>query len=169
MKRFHVHAVAACVAMLAAVLTTMVPALVATAAASTAWGPRAGVTIDPDQVHVGFHVDAGELFPDGRFVPNIEVGFGDHVTVVAINPELIYRFPQAVERPWSFYVGGGLGINWVNWDDDLVGHDGSDTDLGLNVLGGMRRRLSSGNSLFLELKLGLADSPDAKFTVGLFL
>ncbi len=138
------------------------------AAAATAWGPRAGITFDPDQVHVGLHVDGGELFPDGSFVPNVEVGFGDHVTVVALNPELLYRFPQRAGQAWGFYAGGGLGVNFVHWDSDLPGDD-SDTELGLNILGGMSRRLSSGNTLFLELKLGVADSPDAKITVGLYL
>jgi hypothetical protein len=135
------------------------------------WGLRAGATFDPDQFHVGAHVWAGELFDRGYFVPNVEIGFGDNVTLIALNPELIYRFAHRTDSRWGFYVGGGLGINIVNWDDhdDFPGsdHDGSDTDLGLNILGGMLRTLSSGNELFLELKLGLADSPDAKLTVGL--
>jgi hypothetical protein len=139
------------------------------AAGETAWGFRGGITFDPDQVHVGFHVDTGELFPDGYFVPNVEIGFGDNLVLVAINPELIYRFRQQYDRPWGFYVGGGLGINYINWDDDVFGRDSSDTELGLNILGGMTRRLSSGNRLFLELKLGVADSPDAKVTIGLYL
>jgi hypothetical protein len=139
------------------------------AAAQTSWGPRGGITFDPDQVHVGFHVDTGELFPDGYFVPNLEVGFGDHMTLIALNPELLYRFPQLAGRPWRFYVGGGLGINWLNWNDDHLGNDDSDTELGLNALGGMSRRLPGGNVLFLELKIGLADSPDAKITIGLYL
>lgn len=141
------------------------------AAAQTAWGPRGGITFDPDQVHIGLHVDTGELFPDGHFVPNVEVGFGDDLTVVALNPELVYRFRQRSSAPWGFYIGGGLGINFVSWDEDDFPSrgDNSDTDLGLNVLGGMSRRLSGGNTLFLELKLGVADSPDAKVTIGLFI
>jgi hypothetical protein len=140
------------------------------ASANTGWGIRGGLTFDPDQVHVGAHLYAGELFDSGYFVPNIEIGFGDHATVIAINPELVYRFDHRTRSHWGFYAGGGLGINVYNWDNDNDNHDhghGSHTDLGLNILGGMTRVLSSGNELFLELKLGLADSPEAKVTVGL--
>lgn len=135
------------------------------------WGLRGGVTFDPDQVHVGAHVYAGQLFERGYFVPNVEIGFGDHATLIAINPELVYRFDHRTASRWGFYVGGGLGINIWNWDDgDFPGHDrgrDSDTDLGLNALGGMVRRLASGNELLLELKIGLVDSPDAKVSIGL--
>jgi hypothetical protein len=142
-----------------------------TAGAATGWGLRGGVTFDPDQVHVGAHVNAGELFHNGYFLPNVEVGFGDHMTLIALNPELVYRFDHRTQSRWGFYVGCGLGVNITNWNghDDFPydRHDHTNTDLGLNLLGGMLRRLSSGNEFFLELKLGVADSPDAKVTVGL--
>ncbi len=139
----------------------------ATASAETAWGLRGGITFDPDQVHVGAHMLAGELFEDGYFLPNVEVGFGDHMTIIAVNPELVYKFTKRSSTPWGFYIGGGLGINFVSWDDDYFysEHD-SDTDLGLNILGGMSRKLSDGNDFFVELKLGLSDSPDGKITAG---
>jgi hypothetical protein len=142
-----------------------------TAGAATGWGLRAGVTFDPDQVHVGAHVYAGELFDNGYFVPNVEVGFSDHLTLIALNPELVYRFDRRSASRWGFYVGGGLGVNIIKWDDGddfpFDRHNDTDTDLGVNFLGGMLNRLSSGNEFFLELKLGVADSPDAKVTVGL--
>ncbi|HOX24293.1 MAG TPA: hypothetical protein PLL30_00890 [Candidatus Krumholzibacteria bacterium] len=152
-------------AFLAIALTT--PSLVTAAG----WGLRGGVTFDPDQIHVGAHVNAGELFNNGYFLPNAEIGFGDDLTLIALNPELVYRFDHRTRSRWGFYVGGGLGINIVNWDhdDDFPGddgHDHSDTDLGLNFLGGMFRQLSSGNEFFFELKIGAVDSPDAKITIG---
>jgi hypothetical protein len=133
------------------------------ASAQSEWGLRGGFTFDPDQIHVGAHATFGEFFTNGFFVPNVEIGFGNDATLIAINPELVYRFSSQSE--WGFYAGGGLGINIYNWDDDGHG-DGSNTDLGVNILGGARRGLSSGNDLFLELKLGLIDSPDAKITIG---
>lgn len=129
-------------------------------------GIRGGITFDPDQVHVGAHLYAGEMFPHGYFVPNVEIGFGDNVTVVALNPELVYRFERVRGADWGFYAGGGLGINFYNWDSARVGDD-SDTELGLNLLGGAVRPLSGGKELFFEVKLGVADSPDGKLTVGL--
>jgi len=138
-----------------------------TAQAETAWGIRGGATFDPDQIHLGVHMNGGELFTDGWFIPNIEVGFGDDLTLIALNPELVYKFNRRSSADWGFYIGAGLGINFYTWDDDEFGGDGSETELGVNCLGGMSRKLSAGNDLFFELKLGAADSPDAKVTVGL--
>lgn len=139
------------------------------AAADTAWGLRGGLTFDPDQVHLGAHLEAGELFTQGYFVPNVEIGFGDHITTIAFNPELVYRFLKRSKSNWGFYAGGGLGINYYKLDvpEGFRGDD-SDTELGLNILGGMSRKLSSGNEFFVELKLGVTDEmPDAKITAGL--
>lgn len=135
--------------------------------AGAAWGLRGGVTFEPDQVHVGAHMEAGELFTNGIFLPNIEVGFSDNMTLFAFNPELVYRFTTRSRSHWGFYIGAGLGVNVVNRDAEGPWQDDSDTDLGMNILGGMSRNLSSGNEFFLELKLGVADSPDAKITAGL--
>ncbi|MDO9693323.1 MAG: hypothetical protein Q7W56_01180 [Candidatus Latescibacteria bacterium] len=138
------------------------------AGAQSSWGLRGGLTIDPDQVHVGAHVNAGEIFNDGYFLPNVEVGFGDHGTLIALNPELVYRFDQRARSRWGFYIGGGLGINIYDWDDGPRGYrDDTDTELGLNILGGMSRARRGGGDVFLELKLGVADSPEAKVTLGL--
>lgn len=134
--------------------------------ADTSWGLRGGATFDPDQVHVGVHLNGGELFTDGWFIPNVEIGFGDDLTLIALNPELVYKFDRRNRSHWGFYVGAGLGLNFYSWDDHGGPGDNSDTDLGLNILGGMSRRLSAGNEFFLELKLGAADSPDAKITAG---
>ena len=128
------------------------------------WGPRVGLTIDPDQVHVGAHMDYGVFGPRVRFQPNIEAGFGDDITLVAFNFEAAYRFRDRWDA-WTPYLGGGLGLNWWNVDRGPF-DDYSDTDLGASLLGGIERGLSNGNRFFVEAKLGLADSPDAKFTVG---
>ena len=157
MKRLAVFLVAA------GVLAAAVPAF---AAAPVRWGLRGGATIDPDQVYFGVHLDAGELFPHGHFVPNLEFGFGDHTTLIALNPELVYRFEPAGGSDWGFYAGGGLGVNFYSWDTGWHNGSGSDTLLGLNLLGGATRRLRSGNDLFFEVKLGLADSPTGKIGVG---
>ncbi len=122
-------------------------------------GLRAGATINPDQLHVGAHVDFGAVVPPLRLQPNVEVGFGDDQTVVSLNGDLLYDFPGTM-----FYVGGELGINWVSWD--INGQSGDDSDLGLSAIGGLRKTLASGTNMFLEAKLGLVDSPDFKFTVG---
>jgi hypothetical protein len=86
--------------------------------------------------------------------PNIEVGFGDNVTVVAFNFEFVYRF--ASRRPWHIYAGAGPAINLYNRE----GRD--DTDAGFNILFGAENR----QGLFFEFKVGASGSPDLKFGVG---
>ncbi|MFN0151451.1 MAG: hypothetical protein ACKVU1_12180 [bacterium] len=129
------------------------------------WGPRVGLTFDPDQFHFGAHMDFGNFAKHVRFQPNIEVGLGDDITLVAINFEAAYRFRESWDV-WSPYLGGGIGANIVSYDSNGLGDDSS-TDLGVNVLGGIEKGLSSGDRFFLEAKLGLVDeSPDVKLTAG---
>jgi len=128
--------------------------------AFAAGGLRGGLTVNPDQVHVGAHIDMGPALPPLRLQPNIEIGFGDDLTVVSLNGDLIYDVPRS-----GFYVGGELGVNFVSWDAPS-GVDSSDSDLGLSALGGVRKVLASGTAMFFEAKIGLVDSPDFKATVG---
>jgi hypothetical protein len=130
------------------------------------WGPRVGLTFDPDQVHFGAHMDYGNFARHVRFQPNIEVGIGNDLTLVALNFEAAYRFRETWDV-WSPYLGGGLGVNIANYDNNRFGDSDSNTDVGVNLLGGIERGLSSGDRFFLETKLGLVDeSPDLKLTVG---
>jgi hypothetical protein len=150
------------------------PALADDGLALRGWGLRAGLTLDPDQVHVGAHADLGEIVPQLRFMPNLEVGFGDDRTVVALNGELAWMFRNLqLNLPenagiWRPYLGGGLGLIFV--DRDLPPHhrgDDTETDLGINLLGGLERRLKNDNRFFFELKIGLSDAPDGKLTLGI--
>lgn len=125
-------------------------------AAATDIGLRAGLTSGPDQFHFGAHTDLGTLLPPMRLVPNVEIGFGDDITLVSLNGDLIYDFPRT-----PFGVGGELAMQF--WDHDL---GGSDTELGLSALGNYRLQMNNGKTLLLEVKLGLMDAPDFKATVG---
>lgn len=123
---------------------------------SSGIGLRAGLTSSPDQFHIGAHMDLGTVLPPLRLVPNVEIGFGDDITMIGLNGDLIYDFAGT-----PFGVGGELGLNYI--DHDVAG---SDTELGLSVLGDYRLVLSNGKTLLLELKVGLLDSPDFKVTAG---
>ena len=126
------------------------------------WGPRVGLTFNPDQFHFGAHLDFGNFGHHVRFQPNVEIGFGDDLTLFAINAEAAYRFASRWDV-WTPYLGGGIGANIVSADN---GDRGSDTDFGASILGGIEKGLANGHRFFIEAKLGLADSPDVKATVG---
>jgi hypothetical protein len=125
-------------------------------------GPRVGFTINPDQVHFGGQIDFGEIATNLMMVPNLEIGFGDNVTTIAPSFELDYRF-RSDWGVWSPYLGGSMGPIFYS-----AKHGDSDTKFGLYLQGGIMKGLSGRNSgyFFIEGKLGMADAPDAKFTVG---
>jgi hypothetical protein len=125
-------------------------------AAAQAGGVRGGVSVDPDQFYVGGHYETGPLVDRLHFKPNIEAGFGDHLTLIGINFEFVYKFRS--RGPWSIYAGGGPAINIFSFDD----FDDSETEPGMNFLVGAESR----RGLFFEMKIGAIDSPDLKFGVG---
>ena len=118
-------------------------------------GVQGGVSIDPDQVYFGGHVETTPLVDRLRFRPGVDVGVGDDLTLVAINLDFTYTFPS--RRPWNLYAGGGPAINWFNVDGG-----GSETEAGFNFLIGAKHR----DGLFFEMRVGAMDSPDLKFGVG---
>jgi hypothetical protein len=121
-------------------------------------GPRLGLTGDPDQVHVGLHVHAGDLAPNLAFVPSFDVGIGDETVLFSVNFDFKYVF--ATRTRWRPYAGAGPALHVLNRDnaDD-------NTEVGLGLIGGLQTPTRSG-AFFGEMRLGLVDSPDFKFTVG---
>ena len=128
------------------------------------WGPRVGLSINPDQVHFGGHLDFGQFAKHVRFQPNVELGFGDNVDLFTVNAEAAYRF-SAQWDVWSPYLGGGVGANIKRYQQRNNDKD-TETDLGVNLLGGIEKGLSSGDRFFIEGKFSLNDVPDVKVTVG---
>ena len=131
----------------------LVPAL---ASAQVAPGLRAGVSVDPDQIYVGGHLETEPIVERLVFRPNVEVGFGDNVTLAAFNFEFLWKFPQR-RGPWAVYAGGGPAINLYH----VRGRDG-DARPGFNFVGGLENR----HGFFFEFKIGADNSPQFKFGVG---
>ena len=113
------------------------------------------------QFHFGGQAKLGDIFPNVALTPNLEMGFGDNVTVITANGDLAYRVTELAEAPWGPYVGGGLSFIYVDYP--VIG---SDTNLGLSALVGTTYALDNGNEVFGELRLGVMDSPGLKLTVG---
>lgn len=117
-------------------------------------GVQAGVSLDPDQVFFGGHVETNPLVDRLRFRPGVDVGIGDDVTTIAVNLDFTYTFPA--RGAWLLYLGAGPSINVYDFDG------GSVTEGGFNFLVGTKQT----RGMFFEARIGVADSPDFKFAVG---
>ena len=133
------------------------------AVASTAHasgGLRAGISDDPDQFLFGGQIEPDPVAENLHIVPSGEVGISDDLFSLQFNGDVQYRFrTDSGIRP---YVGGGLTLAWY----DAEGNGDSDTEIGLNVLGGLY--FGKSTPMFVDLKLCLAgDTPDLKAVFGI--
>lgn len=127
-------------------------------------GVRAGVALDPELVLIGAQVLIGPFFSqDVFFRPNVEFAYGEVTALFALNPEVIYRLPMSSRQGrWSTYVGVGPGFNLVHQNFERVDGTGKridfgdfHSDVGLNILGGIRYR----GGMFAELKTSVYSDP----------
>jgi hypothetical protein len=118
-------------------------------------GIRGGISVDPDQLYFGGHLETSPLVDRLYFRPNVEVGISDELMLIAANMEFVYKF--STRRSWNLYAGGGPALNIFKPD----GRD-SNTDAGFNILVGVEQA----RGLFFEFKVGAIDSPDFKLGVG---
>jgi hypothetical protein len=130
-------------------------------ASAQAFGVRAGASSDPDQLYLGAHILSGPIAGRVHFRPNVELGLGDDLTLVALNMEFVYQYPFRRSQ-WSLIAGGGPAANVFVWDNGSGrGHD-SDVRAGINALLGVSHR----DGFFVEVKLGFIDSPAVKLGIG---
>jgi len=130
------------------------------------WGLRGGVSLNPDQFHFGVFVDAGHLTKDIRFQPGFELGLGNGVRLGAVNLDALYFLKPSSFRP---YLGGGLGINFIDVTDGFSEEEGLQIKPAVNIVGGVEWGEGGKGSrrYLLEARLGLGDTPDFKITAGL--
>lgn len=118
-------------------------------------GVRAGVSVDPDQLYFGGHIETSPLVDHIHFRPNVEVGFGEDVTLIAANMEFVYR-TLTNRHGWGLYAGGGPALNIY------MGDRNTNSELGVNFLVGVYQA----RGLFFEFKGGAMDSPYFKVGIG---
>jgi len=129
------------------------------------YGPRIGFSSGPDQLVFGGQMIFGEIAPDITFDPSLEFGFGDDMTIIALNLDGHYHFAIEGSR-WRPYAGAGIAISFVSFDNGPGNGDDSDTEVGGALILGAGVPTAAGNRFFSELKLGLGDVPDLKIMVG---
>ena len=144
-------------------LAALLPATVHAATQGTEIGPRIGFSSNPDQFVLGGQLDIPEVAPNISFDPALELGFGDHVTLVQLDFNLHYNFTLQSSK-WRPYVGAGVGVGFFNFDSEVGGE--SDTNFGGNIIVGAAVPTRRGNHFFTELKLGVGDLPDLKLVAG---
>ena len=126
-------------------------------AAAQAPGVRGGVSVDPDQFYVGGHYETGPLVDRLHFKPNIELGFGDDITLFAINFEFVYKIHDAARLDALRRRRTGRQLLLVRRQSTTAIPSRASTRCSA-------RRPRGG--LFFEVKFGAIDSPDLKFGVG---
>jgi hypothetical protein len=143
----------------AAVLAAVVAAPVS---AETAWGPRGGMSFNPDQIALGAHV-ALPIATSFYFVPNADFAFGDDATTFSLNGDAHYRF--ATDSSIKPYLGAG--VSWFNYSPDDFD---SFSEAGMNIHGGIWLNTNGSTPFFIEGKFFLSDElPDFKAMIGVNL
>jgi hypothetical protein len=122
-------------------------------------GIRAGVSAEPSQFYFGGHAAFGPVVDKLWFRPNLEVGVGNSVTLIALNGEFTYWVPLR-KNPWNVYLGGGPAANIFSYGS--VTNRNSAVRPGFNFLIGIAQR----KGLFSEIKISAIDSPSFKFGIG---
>ncbi|MEO5989735.1 MAG: hypothetical protein ABIU54_13085 [Candidatus Eisenbacteria bacterium] len=134
--------------------------------AFSAFGPHLGFSSGPDQIILGAHLQFGDVAPQLDFVPGIDLGFGDNLTLISINGDFHYRF-DVTGSSWQPYAGAGVGLHFIQYDNNGPYSDGSATEGGGHFILGADVPTKSGSRFFAELKLGLnSRSPDLKVLAG---
>jgi len=129
------------------------------------YGLRLGGSVDPDQLTVGGYVKLGKMTQMLSFRPSVDLGFGDNLFTVAGNVDAQVDFVD-IDGPYKPFVGGGLGLIYYNAEGDYEGGDDSDTEIGVNLYGGVERDFGSYKRGYAEFRVGIDDLPDFKFTFG---
>ncbi len=145
---------------LGGVAAVMLTASVASAegAAVSRYGGRLGLSLDPDQITLGAFVGFPEFTDGVSFRPSVDLGLGDDLVTIIGNADVQYAF-TGTNSKFHPYFGGGLGVLWFDHDAG-----GSDSEIGLNVYGGIEMAMRGYKTGMLELRIGVDDMPDLKIT-----
>ena len=125
-------------------------------------GVRGGVYTDVGEPFLG--VDLLMRISDTRwfFNPNLEYVFVDHGDLATVNLDVHYDLDTDNDDLYV-WLGGGPAI--VFRDDERHGDDEDDTDVGINLLGGIGWQLEAFVP-YLQAKALIADDSEVVLAVG---
>jgi opacity protein-like surface antigen len=107
---------------------------------------------------LAFHGSFDYFFPDDE-------GTGADISYWEINPNLVYMIPVRASSSIAPYAGGGLNIAHLSVDVPGFG-SGDQTELGLNLLGGVQFGGSSRLRPFAEVRVELSGGEQFVLTGG---
>jgi hypothetical protein len=129
------------------------------------WGPELSLADDAD-FGIGARMEFDFAGSPLTLIANGDVFFpGNDITWIELNANLIYNFDLASAPTVTPYAGGGLNIRYASWDNGSLDND-SDTDPGLNLLGGVRFDAGS-ISPFVEAKFEIEGGDQFVVTGGI--
>lgn len=156
-------------AALGALALVIVTGPAAPAAAQVHLGPQISLGGDTD-VGIGGRVVAGMPDYSGlEFVGSFDVFFpdNDHLDYWEINGNLVHNFEVPEASAIRPYAGGGVNIARFDRDPRIGGTDDrDDTDVGLNLLGGMKFPMEN-VAPYVELRLEVEGGDQFVVTGGL--
>lgn len=112
------------------------------------FGPRIGYNFEAEEFTIGAHF-IKPLTSAIAFYPSFDYFLIDEGTMFGINADLRYQMP-AENLQW-LYLGAGLGITRFSFEGS------SNTDAGLNLIGGFQPVGSSRIKPFAEARLLIGD------------
>lgn len=137
-------------------------------AVAQTFGVGGGISQDPDQVFVQGLVDQRGLGTTGRigWRPNVQLGFGNDLTTLVGNVELVVWIPLPNPQ-WSTYVGGGPSLNILfrGGDETIEGENNSEVGGGASILAGIEHE----RGFFAELRYGGGQAAGLKISAGILL
>jgi len=126
------------------------------------YGLRAGLGIDPDQFVVGIQTLLSKKVANvARLAPGVDVGFGDNLTVIAFNLDVLILDLSPPKSSASLYAGAGP--TFAYWKPD---NGDSDLEIGISLIAGVRLPMGSRNRYNLEARFGVSDIPDIRILFG---
>ena len=149
---------------LAALTALLVLGTIAPASAQT-FGVGGGISQDPDQVFVQGLVDQRGLGTTGRigWRPNVMIGFGNDLTTLAGNVELVVWIPLPNPQ-WSTYVGAGPSMN-ILFRGNTEFEDDSEVGGGASMLAGIEHE----RGFFAEIRYGGGNAAGLRLSAGILL
>jgi hypothetical protein len=129
------------------------------------YGGRLGFSSEPDQFTLGAYAQLGELAPNLSLRPSVDFGFGSDIFSIIGNGDLQYSFVTGSQ--FAPFAGGGIALAYYSFDvPEGVDVDSSETEIGINVYGGVEFDLGDYKSAYAEARIGVDEMPDFKLTLG---